>query len=383
LERLVAAQTVELSKLREECKDLSEAASTFAQVVELLRQAGLTAPPSSPVEKKPPQQQQQPKGGKTKKSKKVSDASEDFEDDDNEDEKVQIIRRPRGAPEYEYFDDAEIFGSAPSSVIDAADAAGAAILAAMLAGKLRMLVDVRDAELNTDPDMLVQFIELAILPVAAGLEGLTKEGNRVKVVFPTVNKLLEYRKAMALSAPEVVALSVLGFGSVEEKDNLVVFIAPSPDDEEGMAGLLEIIDPPNPMNKLRQPVVILNHHMLPLASGPFQDFEIVYHLRLLSVQYMTGDTAPECVDKIIASQRSGSNAGSDSEQKDAEETTKVSSSVPPQSLEPVSQSEGGGKKSEEDDAALEAAMTHAHEAGIHQGITRAMVIRAYPRSVAH
>lgn len=50
--------------------------------------------------------------------------------------------------EYEYFDDEEIFGSAPSSVIEAADSAGAAILAAMLAGQRRMLVDVRDAEVR-------------------------------------------------------------------------------------------------------------------------------------------------------------------------------------------------------------------------------------------
>ena len=36
-------------------------------------------------------------------------------------------------------------------------------------------------------------------------------------------------------------------------------------------------------------------------------------------------------------------------------------------------------RSDEDDAALEAAMTHAHEIGVHQGVTRAMVIRAYPK----
>ena len=32
-----------------------------------------------------------------------------------------------------------------------------------------------------------------------------------------------------------------------------------------------------------------------------------------------------------------------------------------------------------EDLALEAAMTHAHEIGVHQGVTRAMVIRAYPK----
>lgn len=35
--------------------------------------------------------------------------------------------------------------------------------------------------------------------------------------------------------------------------------------------------------------------------------------------------------------------------------------------------------SEKEDAALAAAMEHAHELGVHQGVTRAMVIRAYPR----
>lgn len=83
--------------------------------------------------------------------------------------------------EYEYFDDTEIFGSAPSSVTEAADSAGAAILAAMLAGQRRMLVDVRDAELTHQPEVLAQFLELSILPVAAGLEGLNSERNRVKI----------------------------------------------------------------------------------------------------------------------------------------------------------------------------------------------------------
>jgi hypothetical protein len=35
--------------------------------------------------------------------------------------------------------------------------------------------------------------------------------------------------------------------------------------------------------------------------------------------------------------------------------------------------------SEEDDEALEAAMKHAHEIGMNQGVTRAMVIRSYPK----
>jgi len=83
--------------------------------------------------------------------------------------------------EYEYIADSDIFGTAPSSVIEAADSSGAAILSAMLAGCRRMIVDVRDAELTRNPDTLAQFIELSILPVAAGLEGLNAARNRVKV----------------------------------------------------------------------------------------------------------------------------------------------------------------------------------------------------------
>lgn len=160
--------------------------------------------------------------------------------------------------EYEYFDDSEIFGIAPSSVIEAADSAGAAILAAMLGGQRRMLVDVRDAELTNNPEILAQFLELSILPgeesggrgewsggttnsnifaslvaVAAGLEGLNSERNRVKIVFPTVAQLLEYRKLSALAAPDVVALGTLNFGSLEDPDALIILVAPSPEDKEG------------------------------------------------------------------------------------------------------------------------------------------------------
>ena len=170
-----------------------------------------------------------------------------------------------------------------------------------------MLVDVRDAELTSDPETLVNFIELAILPVAAGLEGLRSERNRVKIVFPTVGQLLQYRRRMALAAPEVVALSTLGFGPVERRDNLVVIVAPGPDDEEGLAAMNRLLDPSDGRSSysellevkdrekgegISQPVVVLNPHMVPV-SGPAASFDVAYHLRLLSVQYMTGDMTPD------------------------------------------------------------------------------------------
>ncbi|KAL7513956.1 hypothetical protein ACHAXN_011198 [Cyclotella atomus] len=239
-----------------------------------------------------------------------------------------------------FTEDHEIFGIAPTTIKDAADSAGQSILSAILAGKHRMLVDVRDAELTRDPSLLVEFIELAILPVAAGLQGLDQYTNRVKIVFPTVKDLVDYRKFMALAAPEVVSLSTLGFDPIEEKDNLIVIVAPPPDDVAGCNMMQKLLQSENPQQRIARPVVVINHHMMPIDTG-MGKFTVVYHLRLLSVQYMTGDIVPEYV--------------SENDEEDGE------------------QDKGEG------DSALEAAMTHAREIGVHQGVTRAMVIRAYPK----
>jgi len=347
LEGLVSSQAVELRKLRQECQDLGEAVATFGQVVELLRNAGLT------MSETPKLDSDSLSGDEMSKKQKKS-KGKDKEIEGNKDNKSSGYLMP--------YEESEIFGSAPSSVIDAADSAGSAILAAMLAGKGRMLVDVRDAELSKDPDILVQFIELAVLPVAAGLEGLNSDRNRVKIVFPTVSQLLTYRKTMALAAPEVITLSTLGFGSVEENDNLVVVIAPSPDDEEGHAMLEEILQD----KRNTQPIVLINYHMAPLSVN-VTDFETVYHLRLLSVQYMTGDMSQDYTQDSASLKKDGIK------------------SVIEGAEDAVLKEEGNSGSNatdivkSEDDEALEAAMEHAHQAGINQGITRAMVIRAYPR----
>lgn len=336
LEQVVARQEVLIQKLRTECSDLTEASVAFARVIELLRQAGLDTP-LAPA-----------RGPSLKKLRKDRDSDEDEDDDDEE----PII--------FETYDDTEIFGSAPSSIIDAADAAGASILAGMLGGKQRMLVDVRDAELSRDPEVLVQFIELAILPVAAGLEGIRTTRNRVKIVFATVSQLLQYRRTMALAAPEVVALSTLSFDPVEKQDQVVVLIAPSPDDDEGLLAMNEVLSPTDPAaEQITQPLVVVNPHMVPV-SGPARDFEVAYHLRLLSVQYMSGGSQE---------QEPNMEAYEEQQQMLKEEF------------------EAAAAESEEDDSAdprdedeaLEAAMKHAHEIGMQQGVTRAMVIRAYPK----
>lgn len=347
LEDIVSRQEVELHRLKSTCAELSEVSQAFGELLQLLRESGLNAEIFG-SEKNTLEEKQQIKGDAVSPTKNKLETS-----------LGNVI---------ESYDDALIFGRAPSSVIDAADGAGAAILAAMLGGKQRMLIDVRDAELTSDPKILVQFIELAILPIAAGLEGLKSTRNRVKIVFPKVSQLLEYRRTMALAAPEVVALSTLGFDPVEKRDKLVVIIAPEPDDEEGIQAIRDLLTPSEEsMQPIQQPVVILNYHMLPF-SGVNLDFETAYHLRLLAVQYMANVNAEEFVGQPKQAEKC-----TEIDEKEFKEDIGI------QSLEVKSIGAGDIEESDLDDEALESAMKHAHEVGVNEGLTRAMVIRAYPR----
>lgn len=307
LEELVAKQAVEIKRLQEETKSLKEAVNAFSSVVELLREAGLSVADSK--------------------------ANNENDKENDGDETAETTSTPTPVVE-SLQDDDEIFGKAPSSVMDAADSAGSAVLASLLAGQRRLLVDVRDAEL-TNPEVLVQFLELSILPVAAGLEGLRSKRNRLKIVFPKVSQLLEYRKTMALAAPEVVALSTMDFDPIEAHDNLVVMLAPHPDDTQGVQAMKALLDP---KSGITQPVVVLNPHMAPPPT-PAADFMVAYQLRLYTVHYRA----------------------------------KLDSKPPLSSTD---------SNVNETDSALEAAMQHAKEVSRnpseHEGMTRAMVIRAYP-----
>lgn len=192
---------------------------------------------------------------------------------------------------------------------------------------------------------------------------------------------------MALAAPEVVSLSTLGFDPVDERDNLIVVVAPSPEDAAGVDAMERFMSRTDrnhvePDQRISQPVVVLNHHMVPIDMNGFGKFTSVYHLRLLSVQYMTGDSMPEYVakERIEAKFKEGSKSVNS-----LEEINKVVESEPSEGDKQNSTDSGMEAKQkpsdggDEEDAALEAAMTHAHEIGVHQGITRAMVIRAYPK----
>jgi hypothetical protein len=341
LEDIVSRQEVDIHRLKNTCAELSEISEAFTRVLQLLREAGLDADTIDNA------------GAEVKRSSYTNNNKDNKSDG-------SLVGKV-----IESYDDAMIFGTVPSSVIDAADAAGAAILAAMLGGKQRMLIDVRDAELSSDPETLVQFIELAILPIAAGLEGLNSTRNRVKIVFPKVSQLLEYRRTMALAAPEVVALSTLGFDPVEKRDKLVVIVAPAPDDEEGIQAIKELLTPSEDgVHPIQKPVVILNYHMLPF-TGVDLDFETAYHLRLLAVQYMADSQAEEFFEQQLKED------GNSTKDKDDE---KYNTDIDTDNTDDVAEEEN-----DDDDEALESAMKHAHEVGANEGITRAMVIRAYPR----
>ena len=360
LESLVSTQMSEIQKLRREIDELTKTVKVFAKVVEVLREAGLHV--------------------------NEEDTTVSIEEElDTTDAQPQQQRQTTSFIQSQAInDDMLIFGIAPKSVTDAADAAGSSILAAILAGKQRMMVDVRDAELTRDPQLFVEFIELAILPVAAGLEGLDADmRNRVKIDFPTVKDLMTYRKSMALAAPEVVSLSTLGFDPVEEQDKLIVVVAPSPDDLAGVDAMEMLLarTQPNyvePDKRITQPIVVVNHHMVPVDMSSFGKFTTVYHLRLLAVQYMTGDATPEYVAKEKFGQ-----GGKREPSEDAKDAVDISLLGVGEDLsEDATLADKANKEagsSDEDDAALEAAMTHAHEVGLHQGVTRAMVIRSYPK----
>lgn len=353
LEDIVSRQEIELYRLKQQCAELTQVSEAFSSLISLLKEAGLDAETLS-VRGKSDVSQSKSRGG-------MSDVASTSPSESKKGAGVAKI--------VESFDDEMIFGTAPSSVIDAADAAGAAILAAMLGGKQRMLIDVRDAELSSDPETLVQFIELAILPIAAGLEGLKSTRNRVKIVFPKVSQLLEYRRTMALAAPEVVALSTLGFDPVETRDKLVVIVAPEPDDDEGINAMRALLVPSDSGGQpIQQPVVVLNYHMIPF-QGLGMDFETAYHLRLLTVQYMSDGIAKEMIEKLNKEDKEApTTSGSAVVDEDDRKELEV---LPDKSIEE--------SELPQEDEALESAMKHAHELGMHQGTTRAMVIRAYPR----
>lgn len=165
-------------------------------------------------------------------------------------------------------------------------------------------------------------------------------------------------------------------------DNLVVLIAPSPDDEEGLVFMNKLLSPDDLTLRHSQPIVVLNYHMIPVDSLP-NAFEVAYHLRMLSVSFMaSGDASQtEAISRLTQLPNNNSTTFS---KKQIIETNCTTISENRQSSETI-ESESDTADHLDDDAELKAAMAHAADLaqnkdhGTHKGTTRAMVIRAYPR----
>ena len=126
LERLVASQSVEISRLKTSVSKMNEVLAKVQNFVNVLEKAGLDL------------DDEDLEAIQIEFETEYDD--DDIEDIENIDMSRSQISRYSVKSDFEYVDDMEIFGSAPSSVTEAADSAGAAVLAALLAGKLRMLV---------------------------------------------------------------------------------------------------------------------------------------------------------------------------------------------------------------------------------------------------
>lgn len=181
---------------------------------------------------------------------------------------------------------------------------------------------------------------------------------------------------MALAAPEVVALSTLDFDPIEERDKLVVIVAPEPDDDEGIEALKKLLAPAGSSGMIiekpvQQPVVLLNYHMHPPPVSGLDDFETAYHLRLLAVQYMSASAAEQFMEQLQVD-----SAEQEASLKDISNGSEGKSGRDSSTFE---SDEGDTQNVECEDDELESAVKHAHDVGMNQGTTRAMVIRAYPR----
>eukprot|EP00934_Nitzschia_sp_Nitz4_P002413 Nitzschia sp. Nitz4//scaffold33_size148984//91813//93410//NITZ4_002936-RA/size148984-snap-gene-0.9-mRNA-1//1//CDS//3329548451//2408//frame0 len=183
----------------------------------------------------------------------------------------------------ELFDETTIFGNAPASVQQAGCDAGRAALGAMLMGNKRMLVDIRDPDLATDMELLLEVIEAVVKPLA---EGLRSSNHRVRIVFPQVTQLVRFRqKGMSKGG---IDSSVLSRYSTRERNKLLVVVAPRPDDTEKLQQMQRFIAD----HESDQSILLLNYHTEPVKQLPV-DLEPVYHMQLFSLEPVPNTTDEE------------------------------------------------------------------------------------------
>lgn len=144
LERLVASQSVEISRLKTSIAKMNDVFGKVQNFFSVLEKAGLDLEDEDldAIQIEFEMEFDDEDNGSNSSSR------EDIEnvDDNRSQEQEQMMSSNSNSIkrdiDVEYVEDIEmeIFGSAPNSVTEAADSAGAAVLAALLAGKLRMLV---------------------------------------------------------------------------------------------------------------------------------------------------------------------------------------------------------------------------------------------------
>ncbi|CAN0481365.1 unnamed protein product, partial [Ectocarpus sp. 12 AP-2014] len=114
----------------------------------------------------------------------------------------------------------------PKTNQDAADAAGAGVVAALMEGRRRLIVEVDDSQLRyNSPDFcheaLAEFVELLVLPLTTALENLKARQNRCKIVIQGAHHASQVKEAMVLDAPASLQVVSLSDAKVAKKDRVV------------------------------------------------------------------------------------------------------------------------------------------------------------------
>eukprot|EP00752_Nemacystus_decipiens_P016206 g14493.t1 len=176
----------------------------------------------------------------------------------------------------------------PKTNQDAADAAGAGIVAALMEGRRRLIVEVDDAQLRyNSPDFcheaMAEFVELLTLPLTTALENLKARQNLCKIVIQGAHQVDQVKEAMVLDVPDSLQVVSLEKGRVTEADRVVALV--SPENWKGKNGkhLRRVLA------EAHDAAIILINPTDPdkfLRPADYNAFESVYHLSPMRVNYL-------------------------------------------------------------------------------------------------
>jgi len=231
----------------------------------------------------------------------------------------------------------------PDDLYDAADSSGSALLAALLCGHRRMLVDVADTSLDwTGASMgartttsvgsggsgvgpgsrsssssdgfggvgeeedgaddlaserLARFVELMALPIMAALEGLDEsmERSRVHIMFHEVRQLAAARRVMTIATESgFVGLGALTLdSSVAQSDAVLIIVAPVATEvgtqhsreEGGGANQGSCAELTALLKEAENRTIIVVNPEQSLGEALFAEYEPVYVLKGMQVHY--------------------------------------------------------------------------------------------------